>query len=420
MACNVGSFSTGTGAASTTVAVTGVGFEPTFVLFWWSGRTDTTDAAGSANHRFGYGAMSATERMCVVSQSVNGGASASSDAGQRFDACVASMSTAGAFDGMLDFQSFDADGFTLVVDDAMPNSMRVHYMAFDSITDVDLGFFVEPATATTQDINIGWTPSGDDTAVFFMHHANNTADPPTSSTDSRRSLGVCAGATPTNYCWGGGSDDGAATMQSLSYCRGGECVVGFEGGATVSNQRAAVTAWITNGFRLTWNEVTGNNVRRVFYAALRGGKWFAGDFLSQTNTTEFSETGVGFQPIGGFFVSQCVAENAEDTPTDDDQGSLGAVDTALNQRSMSLIDEDNTANAEVATAVEHDEFYTRLDTAMTKVGGCAINSWDADGFTAQMTDADPDQAFIWYLLHGETPAAGGAFGPRRTLMGVGR
>lgn len=419
MACNVGSFSTGTGAVSSTVAVTGVGFQPVFVLFWWSGRTDATDAAGGGNHRHGFGAMSATERMCVLSHSTDAGTSAESDAGQRFDACVASMSTAGAADGLLDFSSFDSDGFTLIVDDQMPDSMRIHYMAFSStITDVDLGFFVEPATATTQDINVGWTPSGDDTAVIFMSFSNSTADPPTTGTDSRRHFGVAAGSTPTNYVWHGGSNDAAATMQTINYCRSGECIAGSDGAVTVTNMRAAVSAWITNGFRLTWNEVTGNNTRRILYAAVRGGKWFAGDLLTQTNTTAFGETGVGFQPQGVLFVSACTTEASADTVAAHDECSMGAVDSALNKRAIAIQDEDNTANAEVATAVEHDEVYVNLDTADAKEGGMAVNSLDADGFTVQMTDADPTQAFVWYLAFGAA-AAGGRDPGRLSLLGAG-
>jgi hypothetical protein len=395
VACRVGSFSTGTGAVSSTVAVTGVGFQPVFVLFWWSGRTDTADAAGSASHVSGFGAMSSTERICVVSHSTDAGASAESDAGQRADACIASMSAAGAVDGLLDFSSFDADGFTLIVDDVMPASLRIHYMAFSSdITNIDMGTFIESTTATTQDVTApGFQPD----AAFFIFISNTTADPPTTGTDSRRCIGVAAGATPANYVWAGGSDDAAATMQTMSYCRAGECIAGFDAGATATNMRAAVSAWLSNGFRLTWSEVTGNGTRRVLYVALRGGSWFAGDMTTATNTAAFPETGLGFQPEGVLFVSHCNTQSSADAVQGHDALSMGAVDADLNMAACGLIDEDATANAEVATAVEHDEVYVNLDTADAKEGGMAVDSLDSDGFTAHMTDADPAAAFVWYV-----------------------
>lgn len=395
MACRVGSFSTGTGAVSSTVAVTGTGFTPAFVLFWWNGRTDTTDAAGSASHVSGFGAMSATERIVVVAHSTDAGASAEADAGQRTDACIASMSAAGAIDGLLDFSSFDSDGFTLVVDDVMPVSLRVHYMAFDSaITNVDMGFFTEPAATGTQDITApGFQPD----AAFFMSFSNNTGDPPMTGTDSRRSFGVAAGATPANYVWCGGSNDAAATMQTLSYCRSGDAIAGMEGAVTTTNMRGRVSAWLSNGFRITWDEVTGNNVRRILYVALKGGSWFAGDLTTATNTTAFGETGVGFQPEGVLFVSHNNSASTSDTAQDHESLSIGAADSSLNQAACALIDEDNTANAEVATAVEHDEVYINLDTADAKEGGMKLNSMDSDGFTVQMTDADPSALFVWYV-----------------------
>lgn len=400
--CKVGSFVTGTGAATTTVAVTGVGFQPSFVLFWWNGRTDTTDAVGGADHRRGFGFMSATERAYATSQSQDGASTMVCDGGQGIDACVAVLSSAGAIDGALDFSAFGADGFTLVVDNAMPDSMRVHYMAIGGtdITNIDIGTFTEPGSVGTQDVTgPGFQPD----CVIVIAATNNGADPPTVGSDSALSFGVTAGSSPTNYVWAGGSNDAAAAAQALSYCRTGECLARLSGGITTVNGRAGITSWLSTGFQLTWSESSSAGARFI-YAALKGGKYAVGDLLTQTDTTtDIVESGLGFSPVGALFVSHCKTQSTSDTAQDDDEWSMGAFSDASTERAMGSFDDDAADPSVVATAVEHDNVYVKIasDAVESSMQCITVGS---DGFTCEMTDAAAAQAFVWYLAVGTAAA----------------
>ena len=67
----VGSFNIDTTkTVGQTQAITGLGFQPKVVLFWWSGSTATGDAVAGGNINIGFGAMiDATHRFCVVGAS---------------------------------------------------------------------------------------------------------------------------------------------------------------------------------------------------------------------------------------------------------------------------------------------------------------------------------------------------------------
>lgn len=427
----VGSFNTGTGTS--TISVSGLSFQPKAGLVFMNGRTGTTDSNGQGGTGSGTAMVrsvgfftSTTSRRVCVTRSLDGSASATADSGYREDSCLASNGgTNGAIDGLLDVQSINSDGVTFVPDDAFPSDFRVHYLLLGGadLTDAEIVTITEPASAGTQNVSFSFVPD----CLIIISCPAGTGSPPLVAVDSRLAIGVAVRDPAADYTWSGGSNDAATTMQTVSYCWGsGESFTAIDGGVANIDSRGRVTTWGTTTV-ITWDE-RGSGVaeREYFILALKGGKYFAGDLTTATNTTAFGETGVGFQPKGGLFLSHCLAESTQNVASAHDIWSMGVVDSAENQRCMASSDEDNTANAEVATAVEHDEMYTNMGTGDAKVGGCALNSWDSDGFTLQMTDADPSAAFVWYLVFGDgaltvSPSAigsGEAHGTQRLDLNV--
>lgn len=393
-----GSFSTTTAVATTTVPLTGFGFTPKAIVLWWSGRTDTSDAVGAANHQRGFGvAVSASSRHAITSQSQNGQAAAVADQGCLDTACVYTLTTAGATDGLLDVQSMDADGVTFIIDDAFATSLRVHYIAYggDSITNVARGTFTELAAPGTQNVTVGFTPD----VVFSMHTA--TGGNPASGSDSRIGIGFAATpwANANNICWTGGTNDAATTMQALAYCRSGECVAMLDSTVANTNSRYRITG--TTSTQFTVDQIEGSVTSRTqFYLAIGGGKWAAGSFLTETSTsTDITETGLGFEPRGVLLLSACRAENAADTVSDHDAWSMGAFD-ATSDIAQGVMDEDATANSEVGTAIRFADCYVNLDTASAVEGAAHKTAIGQDGFTMRMTDADPSQSFVGWVAAG--------------------
>lgn len=395
----LGSFNVGTGAVDTTVSVSGVGFQPEVVVFWWSGRTESTDTVNRADHKRGFGvAVSPTDRRAVFSQSDDAALVAAADAGHRDDAAIGALTTAGAIDGLADLQSMDADGFTLVIDDQFATNLRVHYLALGGVdlTNAVTGMLTEPASAGTQDVtSVGFQP---DAVILFS--AMIGADPPGVAVDSTMMIGVASGSSPANAVWAGASIDGSDPMQTRSYSRAGESIALFNSGINATDGRASVSAWLSNGLRLNWSEVAGS--RRIHYLALKGGNFLVGDLLTRTDTTTpIVETGFGFTPRAVLLGGSTQAENAPDTPSIWDEWSLGAFTSATERGAQGTVDEDNLATAEVGTMIEFDAVHVdQAATPGTVEALMDVQSVDADGFTLIMDDADDAQGFVWYLAFG--------------------
>src|SRR5512139_3927354 len=86
--------------AGNTQAVTGVGFTPKIVLFWWGGSTGTGDSVAGGDIRYGFGAATSTSsRFAVTCISLD--ALATSDASRYSvsDACIFAASTTSGIDG---------------------------------------------------------------------------------------------------------------------------------------------------------------------------------------------------------------------------------------------------------------------------------------------------------------------------------
>ena len=95
----VGSFNTGTGTTSIDVTC---GFQPKAIIFFWSGRTETSNTQGEATAIYGMGfGVSATDRRAVCNRSAHGSGNAAADMTHSNAACVLSQS-ATAIDGALD------------------------------------------------------------------------------------------------------------------------------------------------------------------------------------------------------------------------------------------------------------------------------------------------------------------------------
>jgi len=185
-------------------------------------------------------------------------------------------------------------------------------------------------------------------------------------------------------------------MQTMSYSLAGESLAQFDNAATAIVARGEVDAWRSDGFSLNWNEVSGN-ARRYHYLAIDGGQWVAGDVLTAVNTANFAETGVGFQPVGALFVSHDRAESTANTPNADDQWSMGAATSASTQRAHCITDEDAALDSDVGTSVQHAAVYCNLNLNSVTEGVMSLVSFDADGFTLVMDDADSNPLFVWYL-----------------------
>jgi hypothetical protein len=403
LSAKVGSFDTGTGAVSSTVAVTGVGFTPKAVIFWWSGRTGSADAAGSASVVSGIGwATSPSNRNCAFVRIED--AVATSDNGRcyRDDTCVGLTTTTGdAIDGLLDLQSFGGDGFTLVVVDQFAASYRIHYLALggDDLTNATTGSATE-ATSTGDESYTG-TGFQPDCLMFIGCNTLTTNSP---QANAELSIGAAV-ATGDAFVWVGESaDNQAANTVTGGYCRFGELWANTTTASSLVAGRASLVSMDADGFTLNFAERSSTNP--IYYLALKGGRYAVGSVATATDSTPFSETGVGVgTPAAVLFVSAGKLEDASDTPSAHNRLSFGAASSASDQAVIGFFDENGTADTECSTAMEHDAVYVSLATTDAVQGLMSLQSMDSDGFTMVMDDPDSGNAFVGYIAFGSEEVA---------------
>lgn len=399
----VGSFNTGTAAAGNTVVISDVGFEPKVLLFWWSGRTESIDTIGRATHLRGFGvAVSATGRWAVTNNSVDAVSDGDTQRYAHDAACIILVSATPALNGALDLQSLDSGGYTLVVDTQMGVNIRVHYLALggDSITDVATGAFAEPAATGDQDITgLSFQPE------FVLFGGDSATTPPTGNSHSTMTIGAAVSSSQQGV-WTAIGENAAATTDAVSYCTDNECIAFPLTNATGVAARADFVQFLTDGFRITWLER--NALRNIFFLAMAGGDYRVENLLTQTDTTtDIAETGFGFSPSAGLFVSHGQVESTLDTVQAHDRLSIGAFSSLTERGAQGVLDEDNVADTEVTTAIEFDAVYVNISTGSAVDGLMDVKSLDSDGFTCIMDDADPAQAFVLYAAFGPAEAGGG-------------
>lgn len=383
----VGNFSTGVGAVATTVAVTGVGFQPKAVMFWMTGQSGVSITGADVLCCFGY-ATSPTSRYSTAIFIDDNQATTDTDSLIRDDACIAPVND-GVAAGRADLQSMDADGFTLVIDAAFPASYYVIYMAIGGDDVAALaGTFDSPSGAGSQNVTgVGFTP----TAGIFMGDirqggSGNTYN--TISTIADLAIGATDGANPISlkaFSAHAGADSVAvASLYDSAFVAQGSIIA-----TDVTN--------ISDGFGFTW---TASFVNTFSYLALKGVQAKTGSFQSRTDTTAQAITGVGFRPKAVIFLSHGKTTfNVAGAPANY-SASVGFVDSALNQRAGGFRETDNAGTSAVGRSITASGVYQTMTTADAQDALMSINSLDADGFTFQHSDADSSAKYITYIALG--------------------
>ncbi len=410
MAANAatGSFNITTAAATNTVTVSGLGFTPVAVIFWWSGRTDSTDASGGATAIEGVGfAVSTTDRRCVCGWSEDAQGTSNSANYQSEAACIIEIDDGGLV-GAADVSAFNSGEFVVVIDTQFTTDLRVSYLALGGeINSAETGSFVV-ASAGNLDVATTDVPE----CVLFIATRQATATEAGGVHNQVTLMGAATG--PSNEFTTSVFDrDARTTTIAYGYTYGAECCSSARPtGLGEPESRCEFTDFAPvsgNGFSVEVLEAA--NDRAYYFLALAGGDYHVGDFVTATDTSNFSQTGVGFEPVAVMFASNCKAEDAQDVTGAETKHSLGAATSATERTAQAFSSQNGLATSEVFTAIEHDELYVRPDLADGVEGLMDLVSMDSDGFTTVMDDADPGAAFVGFIAFGPAAAAGESVTP---------
>lgn len=392
-----------TDTVSTTKVVSGLGFAPQLVLFWASGQTSATDAVGAQDQQLCFGfATSATSRRAQNGYSQNGATTTRCRAGYSDVAVVEVCDNTTDLVGELDIQSFDAGGFTAVIDNQFPFDLRVHWLAIGGgdITNLSVDSFQVTTAGTTQSIT---TPGFQADCLLLVTGGRVVTAPPNAGADSTIFIGANDGTR--QWCAGSGANTAVVlgVTQSLRHGRSGSSLalcIGPVGAIAVEG----VTAITSTGFDVTWDSTPGT-AQWVFYVAIKGGKWRVDSLTTRVDGADIAKSGFGFQPTAAFFASVGQAEHASLGSSADAMLSLGGAASVSARGVMAGSDQDNVATTSCAAAVEYDEVYCRIDPSTNAVVGLMdLKSFDSDGLTAVMDDTDPDAAWCGFIAFGAPPA----------------
>lgn len=379
------------------------GFTPKMLIAFFCGRSETTDttARGSVISSIGFAAGS-TDRRSISYFSVDGGTSALVGSRQETASILHGCTTTGGASSALDVDAeanWSANSVRFIVDAQLAAGvpdLRVTVFACDTLTNVKTFQLQEPASAPS-DVSVtglGFRPDG----VLFASIGFATA-PPSGSGEGAIMLGAYDGTRQcvVSTC----SDDASGTMDTQSYSYSGECIALdiYTAGRSIT-ARASGKSLDGDGLTVTFSERA--STRYVFGIAFKGCPFYIDNLQTQTNTSNFSRTGYGFQPIGGLYLSAAISECTQDTPVNHSRLSIGAAASATERAAQAWVDANGTANAQCATAIDYDAVYSNQEVNSTahEQGTLDVASFDSDGQTLHMNLADPAQNQVFALMFG--------------------
>ena len=360
-------------ALNTTIPVTGLGFAPKALRFYWVGLQSNSPTAANSQavtERRGVGfASSTTSRATVGTTSVDNAANADCGSIWSNTACVITVSAAGAVDGLLDVSSFDTNGFTLIVDDVVPANITVFWEAWGGvdIRNVTIGAIAEPAAIGPQTYTatgFETIPGASDQCVMFAGVQTVNASGAGQQQDSGLHVGFLCGKSGSFGNFGeatvcGNSDDGSATMDTDGFNASGYSISMITIAGGDPNAIASFDTYGTNVFTLAWSLRATTN-RRSIYMAIKGGLWQTTNLTINGNTLNSTATVNNLQfNIAGVSLMGAMKEDSPNIPnalsTVQDRIGFGSGTSPTSRNSAAVLDENGTASAEINLSINYNQ-----------------------------------------------------------------
>ena len=402
-----GTFQSGTGAAASTVAVTGVGFQPKAIIFFFGGQA-TINTASDATARLCQGFAVDKTAGGIYNAGVFGfdlDNSATSAAQHLISKtrCIEILSTGSTSIGALSVTAFGADGFTVTIAQQFTADRLIGFYAIGG-SDISLAYGSDstiPTTATTKAITgVGGVPD-----VVFMLGGGFLTAFDTYTNDVNNYFGVADRVGATNLVWAGESDTGTGTAQTMHYCRRGNSLASFANTIATTSMLGTVSSFDADGFTISLSEANGS--ADIFaYFILKGGQYKVGGTTTPTDTvTTTAIAGVGFTPRGGLTLGSEGAENSSDTPTDDNVVSMGGFNSTL-QVIVGFESFDGVGTMDCTVFASDVEIYAGVNSSGAFDQKTFLVSIDADGFSYKNSlNSSSVASFFGYVLFGNDATA---------------
>ncbi|MFQ5970300.1 MAG: hypothetical protein ACE5J2_07400, partial [Nitrososphaerales archaeon] len=384
-----GSFTKSTAAAPASQSITGVGFQPKVVIFFWTRQTVEGTLAG-IHSGYGFATGAANERAIAIASDDAVGTS-NTGRSQSDTSCIIILSNGTpTVAAEAELTTFDSDGFTINWTTNEARADIIHYIALggSELTNALASSFTVTSGAGTQSVTgLGFKPD-------FLMFISIDLTAAGSSTVGKASIGFAsspadeASVTVT-------LEDGRATTDTWVRQRTDSTfneLTNFGG----NDMLADITSFDADGFTFNKSAADGTT---MYYLALKGGGYRVGSFNKSTGVAPVSQsvTGVSFKPNGLILASKNLVTNtgieaegrisfgASDGTTEGatwfhDKDAVGTTDT--NQR---------TSTSKVAVHASQSTLNAEAD----------LTSFDADGFTINWTTNNAVAEEIIYVGFGD-------------------
>jgi hypothetical protein len=373
LTAKAGSF---TGSGSTgNQAITGVGFQPTLVIFFWN---LLTSDSSSTDFVLGFGVgISSSDRRAVGNYSSDAQATSSNAAWNQSTSCIYNASGT----PRADLVSMDSDGFT--VNWAAATATIINYLALGGadLTNVKSGAI----TAKTTTGNQAYTGVGFQPTSLILFAGKFSTDPLDQSTNGAAMIGFATSSSARGaISWrnkSGANPQLAKHRQSKT-----KCAISLTDAGVFTE--ADFVSFDSDGFTLNYT-TAGGTADICYYLAMRGPQFKVGAFNQPASTGNQAITGAGFTPKASLMLS------ANDTAANDDATSshaLVSIGAATGTSERGCIWAGETDNV-TPTQADRNMDRTKLIRMMTQ-NSLTLNaaadhvSFDSDGQTINWTTAD--------------------------------
>lgn len=392
--------------ASGNASVTGLDFQPKFVMFY--GYRSGLNADAESNYAgAGFGcAVSSSSRWCLFHTKRGDGLGTGSTRRMNNNRCYLSCDrSTGAVENEVDFVSMNSDGFTYNVV-TFTSSRTAGWWAIggSAVQNVALLERTAPTSTGNEAVSgLGFQP----TLLLFADAYMDGTLPAEANDGGLLALGMTDGTNQFAVARVADAFNGG----SAGYQRSDRCMLGFKDFSlpTVDHE-ASITSLDSNGYTLNWNVVNLTVSVQYFVAALRIDKAKVLIDTQRTSSGTKATTGSGFTPKTALFLSgEHTGGTSTYTPGAFLLGATG--DTAGEERSLWHESEHDPGDATGATSsvsyLDGDKALVFRDpgtgggTTSTLSAEADVQSFDSNGFTLNWTTADATAREFGALLLGE-------------------
>ncbi|MEM3129373.1 MAG: Ig domain-containing protein, partial [Nitrososphaerales archaeon] len=243
-------------------SVTGVGFEPDFLMFMHARATNLSGTSPHAYISYGF-AKSPTQQGAIAVVSEDNRSTMDTWRWQRSDRAILGLFPAtGQQDAEASLVSMDPDGFTINWINALTNADRVYYLALKGGS-YNVGSITQPTSLGTQDVaGVGFKPK----AVILTSYGLAVGN--TVNTNNRLSFGAANDSNQGN-AWVGDRDTGGTSITARSTDTTRIIRMGNPAGTgslSLVQAEAAMQSFEPDGFKLAWSKVD-SVARQLIYIA---------------------------------------------------------------------------------------------------------------------------------------------------------